>query len=161
MAKEKGQYVQATKDDVAHFEEWETTRRMYSQLCLLGTMQYLLMLRLQKRFEMHRLHMTHEQKQMITRTIAYLSEAAKLLGLQDYMASGLGKGGEKDFIKMNTTLAREGYEGIRLLLNWQNATRHGANNPKEIEKYLNGLSTGKKRYFTKKLIDTFHLQEDK
>lgn len=161
MAKEKGQYVQATKEDVAHFEEWETTRRMYSQLCLLGTMQYLLLLRLQPRFAMHRLHMTHEQKQLITRTMDLLGKAAKNLELQDYMASGLGKGGEQDFVKMNTTLAREGYEGIRLLLNWQNATRHGLTPVEEIEKYINGLSTGHKRWFTKKLIDTFRLQEDK
>jgi len=153
--------VQATKEDVAHFEEWDTTRRLYSQLCLLGTMQYLLMLRMQKRFEMHRLHMAHEQKQLITRTMDLLGKAAKNLELQDYMASGLGKGGEKDFIKMNTTLAREGYEGIRLLLNWQNATRHGLTPVDEIEKSLNGLSTGHKRWFTKKLIDTFRLEEDK
>lgn len=162
MAKTKDEIMEkVTEKDVAHFEEWETTRRLYTQLCLLGTVQLLLLNKLLPRFAMHRLCMSQEQKQMMTRANKHLSDAAKLLELQDYMASGLGKDGVKDFFKTNTLLANEGYQVILLLLMWQNATRHKLNGVDDIEKYMNGLSTGHERYFTKKLIDTFRLEENK
>lgn len=161
MAKQVNEGGKITTRDILHSEEWEQTRNLYSQLCILSTAQLLLLTRLEKRMQMHGLYMKQKQKLLIGRAAKCISDSKTWMEQMDEFASTLGKGGMDDFCKMNTALSVEGYDFLRLIMYWQNATRNGANDPNEIEKYMNGLSTGKKRYFTKKLIDTFRLEEDK
>lgn len=151
-----------TKKDLNHVEEWEQTRRLYSQLYLLSTMQNLLLARLEPRFRRHGMVLKQKSKYNFNRAHKLIQEAAKLLDDSEMEGSGMGKKGDDDFFQLNTCLNREGYFHLRCHLAIQNAGRYLSDKDCElIIDYLNGLTTGKKRFFPKKMIDTYKLEEDK
>lgn len=151
-----------TKKDLNHVEEWEQTRVLYSQLYLLSTMQNLLLARLEPRFARHGVTLQQTAKYKFNQALRMIQQAAKLIDASEMEGSAMGRNGMDEFVSLNTCLNREGYFMLRCMLAIQNAGKYLTDKDCElIVDYLNGLTTGKKRFFPKKMIDTFKLEEDK
>jgi len=149
--KEEKEFINA----IQHREEWEMTRRMYSLLCTLASMTLLLMERLEKRMAMHGLYFKHETKYKYNRACENIKAARKLMDEIDEMNGYLGR---IDYARFWTLIRKEGYQNLRVMMMWNNATWKASEEQiAEMESDLNKLSTGKPRMFSKKMIDTFKL----
>lgn len=157
------QMRQLKKDGVECLKEWNTTRKLYSQVCLLAVVINLLQRRIEHRMlHLHGQMFHQKQKMLFGRALKLIQDAGKVLDELEIISSGMGWHGDDDFVKMNTILNSEAYAVIRLLLNWQNCvSMKDSEFVDKLEDDLNAISKGHNRQFSKKLIDTFKLEEEK
>lgn len=158
--KEERKAMKELKDAGAlNLREWNTTRKLYSQLCLLAVATNLLLSRVEKRMtQLHGVQFKQKQKQLFNRAVGYIQDGAKVLDEIEDMSSRLGWKGDEDFVHLNTILNSEGYSVLRFLFHWQNVTSIGGDETiQELENQMTDMTKGTQRKFSKKLIDTFKL----
>ena len=142
-------------------EEWNATQYLYSTLFILNTAQWILLERVLKRFDKHHMAFSHDMKHKMSMAHKCLDDARKWLEAIETRSSCLGKNGEEQFVETNTSYNYDAMLALRVIMATMNAAHYMRGGEQAIVDGLNQLTTGKKRWFPKKLIDTFRLQEDK